>query len=81
MKARPYYCHKEVEYLTGRSRSTIHRWRKSGYMPEAVEIGPNSIGWYIEVLDAWLLTRHKRVKAPKRATTPPTTGAPAAAMA
>jgi predicted DNA-binding transcriptional regulator AlpA len=62
MKTRPYYCVKEIEFLTGRKRATIFRWRKSGYMPEAVEIGPNSIGWYIDVFDAWLLSRPSRVK-------------------
>ena len=65
LKERPYYCVKEVEHLTGRTRCTLGRWRKNGYMPQAVEIGPNSIGWYIDVLDAWLLSRPTRVSPPK----------------
>ena len=64
MKTRPYYCLKEVTYLTGRTRATIFRWRSSGYMPQAIEIGPNSIGWYIDVLDAWLMSRPTRVRPP-----------------
>ena len=66
---RPYYCVKEVMHLTGRSRVTIDRWRKSGYMPDAREYGPNSIGWPVEVINEWLAIRPPRVRPPKVAKT------------
>ena len=59
---RPYYCVKEVMHLTGRSRVTIDRWRKSGYMPDAREYGPNSIGWPVEVINEWLAIRPTRLR-------------------
>ena len=67
LNQRPYYCVKEVEHLTGRARVTLFRWRKSGYMPEADEYGPNSIGWPVEVINLWLASRPPRVRPPKAA--------------
>jgi predicted DNA-binding transcriptional regulator AlpA len=80
MKHRPFYCVKEVEHLTGRTRNTLYRWRKTGFMPDAVKFGPNSIGWYIDVLDAWLLSRPAQVVVPKKRGIPPRSGNAAAAM-
>ena len=45
---------KEVCQLTGKSRTTIWRWRKNGNMPASVKLGPNSVGFYeAEIMD-WL---------------------------
>ena len=45
---------KEVCQLTGKSRTTIWRWRNDGIMPASVRLGPNSVGFYeAEIMD-WL---------------------------
>lgn len=63
MKERPYYGMKEVQHLIGRSYPTVYRWRKSGYMPEPVLIGPRMLGWYKESFDKWLLSRPVKAMA------------------
>lgn len=45
---------KEVCQLTGKSRTTIWRWTRNGDFPRPFKIGPNSIAWTREQLDAWL---------------------------
>lgn len=51
---------KEVERRTGKSR--VQRWRdiKAGKFPAPVEIGPNSIGWFEDEVEAWLASRPRR---------------------
>lgn len=51
---------KEVERRTGKGR--VQRWRdiKAGKFPAPVEIGPNSIGWFEEEIEAWLASRPRR---------------------
>lgn len=45
---------KEVCQFTGKSRATIWRWTRNGNFPRPLRIGPNSIAWTQEQLDAWL---------------------------
>ena len=68
LKHRPFYCVKEVEHLTGRTRNPLYRWRKSGYLPPAVEFGPNSIGWFVAVINEWLASRPARLRGTKQPT-------------
>src|SRR5215472_78101 len=42
------------------SRATRWRGVRSGTFPAPVEIGPNSVGWYEDEIDAWLATRPRR---------------------
>ena len=43
---------KEVEELTGLSRSTIYAWMRQGRFPQSVRVGPHCVRWYLdEVLD------------------------------
>ena len=52
------YSEKEVCAFTGKSRTTLWRWRKAGIFPSPLPIGPNSIGWTQEQLDEWLASKH-----------------------
>jgi prophage regulatory protein len=42
---------------TGLSTSTIWRYEKAGDFPRRVQLGPNSVGWVVEEVDAWLEQR------------------------
>ena len=49
-----------VENRTGKSRVGIWRGVRAGTFPAPVELGPNSIGWYEDEIDAWLAARPRR---------------------
>jgi predicted DNA-binding transcriptional regulator AlpA len=44
----------------GRSIPQLKRDVKAGRFPAPIELGPNSIGWFEDWLDDWLLTRPRR---------------------
>ena len=46
--------------LDGRNRVQIWRDIRAGTFPAPIELGPNSIGWYEEEVDAWLASRPRR---------------------
>jgi prophage regulatory protein len=51
---------KEVEHLTGKSRSGIYGDMKSGTFPLAIKIGEKSVAWSeLEILD-WVSARMAR---------------------
>lgn len=39
--------------------TTIYRWERAGLFPARVQLGPNSIGWYADEVDAWMNERHR----------------------
>ncbi|WP_186124241.1 helix-turn-helix transcriptional regulator [Burkholderia gladioli] len=45
---------RQVEVVTGLSRSTIYDRMKVGTFPAAVKIGPHSVGWRAGDIDAFL---------------------------
>jgi prophage regulatory protein len=49
-----------VEDRSGKSRVQIWRDVKAGRFPAPVQLGPNSVGWYEDEIDAWLATRPRR---------------------
>ena len=55
---------KKVQERTGLGR--VQRWRriKAGTFPAPVQLGPNSIGWYEDEIDAWLAERPRVNYAP-----------------
>ncbi len=60
---------KEVERRTNKGR--VQRWRdiRAGKFPAPVEIGPNSLGWFEDEIEAWLASRPRRTYgAPTEAT-------------
>jgi len=44
---------KEVQSITGKSRSTINRWIAKGSFPRPIKLGENSIAWPAEAVTAW----------------------------
>ncbi|CAG9269352.1 helix-turn-helix transcriptional regulator [Paraburkholderia caribensis] len=46
---------REVESLTGLSRSTIYARIKAGTFPPPVALGPRSVGWRLADIKAFLL--------------------------
>jgi len=49
-----------VEDRSGKSRVQIWRDVKAGKFPAPVQLGPNSVGWYEDEVDAWLASRPRR---------------------
>lgn len=45
---------KEVEHLTGLSRSSIYRAIKEGSFPKSVKIGGRSVAWNSEEIERWI---------------------------
>ena len=45
---------REVQKITGRSRSTIWRWEKAGLFPRRARVGPNSVGWIASEVQTWM---------------------------
>ena len=51
---------REVEKLSGLSRSTIWRGYNAGWFPRPVKISAGGrIGWYSDEIDEWLATRER----------------------
>jgi hypothetical protein len=42
------------------NRTTLKRWIAAGLFPKPVELGPNSIGWRVAEIEAWLASRARR---------------------
>lgn len=39
------------------SRSTIDRWEQSGSFPKRIQLGRNSVGWSLQLVERWLSER------------------------
>lgn len=46
-----------VEDRTGLSYPTIYRHMQAGTFPQQIQLGPNSVGWIEEEIDAWIASR------------------------
>jgi|GEM_PF-3005921 predicted DNA-binding transcriptional regulator AlpA len=54
------------ERKTGKSRVQLWRDVSEGRFPAPFELGPNSIAWFEDEIDAWLASRpRRRYGAPK----------------
>lgn len=53
--ALPILRRREVESLTGLSRSTIYSRIKAGTFPPPVPLGPRSVGWRLADIQAFLM--------------------------
>lgn len=54
---------KEVENLTGRSRSAIYEGMASGTFPKPVKIGARAVAWPESVIRGWIAERMEGGKA------------------
>jgi prophage regulatory protein len=59
-KVRRILREREVEETTRTSRVQRWRWRRAGTFPAPVQLGPNSIGYYEDEIQAWLASRPRR---------------------
>jgi prophage regulatory protein len=50
----------EVEAKVGHGRSWIYAAMQTGEFPRAVSIGPRSVAWYEDEIDAWIASRPRR---------------------
>jgi prophage regulatory protein len=48
---------KDVVARTGLSEMTLWRRQKEGTFPRRVKLGPNTVGWPEEEIEAWCLER------------------------
>jgi prophage regulatory protein len=49
----------ETRRVTGVSRTTLYDWMKAGRFPQAVKLGPRSIGWRESDINDWLSSREQ----------------------
>jgi prophage regulatory protein len=47
----------QVKEMTGLSRSTIYSWITAGRFPAPVRLGPRSVAWLKEEIEAWVHAR------------------------
>jgi prophage regulatory protein len=50
---------REVQRLTGLSRSTLWRLEKDGDFPKRLKLGPGAVGWLESEVLEWLSTRKR----------------------
>ena len=50
---------REVESMTGLSRTSIYRLMRLGRFPEPVRVGPKAVRWDEQELVRWLASRPK----------------------
>ena len=48
---------REVEEITGLSRSTIYRMVKTGQFPQPVRVGRKAVRWRLSDIIAWMESR------------------------
>jgi len=48
-----YLSDNEIVEITGKSKPTLWRWRKTGLFPKAKKLGPNSSGTKKSEVDEW----------------------------
>lgn len=48
---------REVEKLTGLSRSTIYDMVKKGLFPPPVRLGSRAVGWRLSEVEDWIASR------------------------
>ena len=51
----------DVQFVTGKSRSTIYREMHSGEFPCAIKIGARAVGWREVDIAAWIESRVKDI--------------------
>jgi prophage regulatory protein len=59
----------EVERRTGLSKSDIYRGQKDKTFPHSVPLGPRSVAWIADEVDAWIertIAAARRPDAPRR---------------
>lgn len=50
----PFVRQNQLAEALGVSKATIWNWRRRGYLPEPVQLGPRFVGWHRETINLWL---------------------------
>lgn len=48
---------RDVEALVGVKRSALYKWISQGEFPAPIRLGPQSVAWRSDELDAWISSR------------------------
>ena len=51
---------KQVEEITGLSRSTIYAYVEAGTFPVPYKIGVRAVGWKTDEVEAWIKSRFRK---------------------
>lgn len=62
---RLFYRRKEAACLLGVSVTTLWRWSREGRLPPATQIGPNTSGYELKVLEDFLKSRRAPPNEPQ----------------
>lgn len=55
------YRMKDLTQVLGLGKSTLYEMINAGDFPCPIELGPNSVGWPSEEIQAWVASRSRRV--------------------
>lgn len=55
------YRVKDLTKMLNVSAMTLWRWERSGRFPKRIQLGPNSVGWLVDDVQAWLMNRPRGV--------------------
>jgi prophage regulatory protein len=47
----------ELAERLGVTRVTLWRWCRQGLLPKPLQLGPNTTGWTVQEIDAWIQAR------------------------
>lgn len=47
----------EIQNRLGVGRSTIYEWMSAGLFPRPIKLGPKSVGWPENEIEAWIQAR------------------------
>lgn len=53
---------KQVRAITGYSANHIYRRMRAGTFPQSVDIGPNSVRWKLQSIEAWLAEQQQKTR-------------------
>lgn len=48
---------RELQNVTGFSKSTLYRWIQKGDFPKPIHCGPGAVGWLEQEVEEWIETK------------------------
>lgn len=53
----PFVRQHQLAEALGVTTVTLWNWRRNGYLPEPIQLGPRFVGWHSAVINDWLEKR------------------------
>lgn len=53
---------RDVEAVTGLSKSSVYQMMQDGTFPRAVKLTAKAVGWFEDEIEAWLSSRERTTK-------------------